>query len=135
MFIYRGQYLNANLHATAKFVYASELVLAFPQDVAKQLRLSLSDSQKIIDGVCNELSPVPRDLEEYTSEKQSKFTTGDAALDTMLGGGIQTGMVWELVGERQVSNLKFYFTHYIIRQRFGEDPVSSPTVPSCPGSN
>ncbi|TDL27207.1 hypothetical protein BD410DRAFT_704989, partial [Rickenella mellea] len=84
----------------------SELVLAFPQDVAKQLRLSLSDTQKIVGDVCNELSPAPRDLEEYMAEKQSKFTTGDAALDTMLGGGIQTGMVWELVGERQVASGK-----------------------------
>ena len=34
------------------------------------------------------------------NEEDEYFTTGDVVLDRALGGGIRTGMVWEVVGER-----------------------------------
>ena len=33
-------------------------------------------------------------------DEPTKFTTGDAVLDSALGGGIRTGMVWEISGQR-----------------------------------
>lgn len=52
--------------------------------------------------------PETRTLEEWMSHHgnaQGWLTTGDAVLDRALGGGIRTGIVWELVGERYVSIL------------------------------
>ena len=37
------------------------------------------------------------------------LTTGDPCIDSMLGGGIRPGMVWELIGERYQSFIFFHF--------------------------
>lgn len=46
-------------------------------------------------------TPVPKlqRLDEYPTRAET-FTTGSEVLDGMLGGGLRTGMVWEVVGER-----------------------------------
>jgi len=42
-----------------------------------------------------------------------KCTTGDSTLDDVLGGGIRTGMIWEVVGERYSDRL-FLFSMLIV---------------------
>jgi DNA repair protein RAD57 len=39
-------------------------------------------------------------LDELTEPLDDIFSTGDTTLDQALGGGIRTGMLWEIVGER-----------------------------------
>ena len=60
------------------------------------------------------------------------FTTGDTVIDAALGGGIRTGMVWELLGERYSS--LFYICVYIyqleLSQCIGEDPTGSAALAS-----
>ena len=48
-------------------------------------------------------TPVPQlqRLDEYPTCAET-FTTGSEVLDSMLGSGLRTGMVWEVVGERWV---------------------------------
>ncbi len=56
--------------------------------------------KRIVDTVLSQ-TPVPklRRLDEYPPAVET-FTTGSEVLDGMLGGGLRTGMVWEVVGER-----------------------------------
>ena len=50
--------------------------------------------------VCKELYQEPRPLREVKGIGEESFTTGDEVVDNVLGGGIRTGMVWELCGEK-----------------------------------
>lgn len=59
------------------------------------------ESQTIIDIVCKKRCKEPRSLvDEEPLDNATLFTTGDKELDEALGGGIRTGMVWEVAGQR-----------------------------------
>lgn len=88
--------------SVANIIHDADLVLSNPMDIAKKLKMSLADTQVIIDSVCKELAPRSNSVKELDRERSDKFTTGDPGLDATIGGGIRTGMVWELVGERYV---------------------------------
>jgi len=47
------------------------------------------------------VQPRIRRLKDVQAEGDD-FTTGDPRLDDALGGGIRTGMIWEVAGERCV---------------------------------
>ncbi|KAL5529425.1 hypothetical protein ACEPAG_5410 [Sanghuangporus baumii] len=81
------------------FRNASDIVLAPPNEIAKKLRTSLSDAQAIVETVCKEITKNSLRIAKIAECSDEKFTTGDSALDRAIGGGIRTGMVWELVGE------------------------------------
>jgi hypothetical protein len=57
------------------------------------------EAQNIIDLVCKAHAHEPRSVANIEQDLEI-FTTGDAALDSALGGGIRTGMLWEVVGQR-----------------------------------
>lgn len=77
----------------------ADLMLADPSDVMRKCRIPLDQAKKLIDLVCRELRPAGRRLDDPSVELYI-FTSGDAALDAALGGGIRAGMIWEVVGER-----------------------------------
>ena len=52
--------------------------------------------------MCKEIASASLRVTRIGDYTDDKFTTGDAVLDELLGGGIRTGMLWELVGERFV---------------------------------
>lgn len=60
------------------------------------------EAQRIIDVVCKEHAQQPCSLEDVDlgDDDDDMFTTGDADLDHALGGGIRTGMLWEVAGQR-----------------------------------
>ena len=60
-----------------------------------------------MDSVCKERCKPVRLLEHVVQEGNEVFTTGDSQLDHALGGGIRTGMVWEIAGERYVQILSY----------------------------
>jgi DNA repair protein RAD57 len=68
--------------------------------MAKQCKITLMEAQSIIDIVCKQFAREPRCLAGTEAEGDEMFTTGDKELDDALGGGIRTGMVWEVVGQR-----------------------------------
>jgi len=84
---------RANVHTVA------DLVLTSPFDIAKRGKITTYAAQAIVDHACQELASEPTRLDSETSPTTEMFTTGDEALDSMLDGGIRTGMVWEFVGE------------------------------------
>jgi DNA repair protein RAD57 len=79
----------------------ADLLLNSPQDIAKRCKTSPLEIKRIIDTVLNAI-PLHRlnTLEDITHDGNEKFSTGDAILDKALEGGIRTGMIWEVVGER-----------------------------------
>ncbi|KAJ2975086.1 hypothetical protein NUW54_g11786 [Trametes sanguinea] len=77
----------------------SELLLAAPSELAKKCRIPFKEMEALVDAVSKELAPQPRPLKEVAHIGEEKFTTGDSHLDDVLGGGIRTGMLWEISGE------------------------------------
>lgn len=77
-----------------------DLLLASPSDIARKSHVAAQVVERILDTVCRALAQQPRSLKDVQHEGNEKFTTGDERLDNALGGGLRTGMVWEVVGER-----------------------------------
>ncbi|TCD66472.1 hypothetical protein EIP91_001352 [Steccherinum ochraceum] len=77
----------------------SDLLLTPPPELAKKCRLAVHDIQSLVDAVCEVLASAPLRLDDEALQEAEFFTTGDQALDEVLGGGIRTGMLWEIVGE------------------------------------
>ncbi|KAF9232979.1 P-loop containing nucleoside triphosphate hydrolase protein [Melanogaster broomeanus] len=68
-------------------------------DISRACRIAPQEANKIITAICRECNQPLRPLRESLWLGNEKFQTGDAELDSILGGGIRTGMVWEVVGE------------------------------------
>lgn len=77
----------------------TDLLLADPSEIARKCKLQHATVVQLLDTLCGEFTPTPRTLESFVGGLEL-FTSGDYTLDTALGGGIRTGMVWEIVGER-----------------------------------
>ena len=79
----------------------ADLLLAPLQDVARKCRISVSEVRGIIESLCDSEPTVflPRRLDDIDCG-EGRCTTGDTHLDEALGGGIRTGMIWEVFGER-----------------------------------
>ncbi|KAH9946299.1 P-loop containing nucleoside triphosphate hydrolase protein [Epithele typhae] len=85
--------------ARGKVQTVADLLLKSSADTAKKCRITLKEVQTITDIVCGELEQPPQPLSEAIGIGEGVFTTGDAAVDACLGGGIRTGMLWEICGE------------------------------------
>ncbi|KAJ7219052.1 P-loop containing nucleoside triphosphate hydrolase protein, partial [Mycena pura] len=81
-----------------KLQIVAELLLVSPQDLGRKCRISPLEAKSILDSVCQNNAPQIRSLSSV-SEQESCCTTGDSYLDVALGGGLRTGMVWEIFGE------------------------------------
>ncbi|KAI0807241.1 P-loop containing nucleoside triphosphate hydrolase protein [Fomes fomentarius] len=55
--------------------------------------------EAIMNLVCKELDRPPALLRDVAHLGEERFTSGESALDDILGGGIYTGMLWEISGE------------------------------------
>ncbi|KAI0050003.1 P-loop containing nucleoside triphosphate hydrolase protein, partial [Auriscalpium vulgare] len=80
-----------------RLLTVSDVLFLSPPDLARKCRIPPQDAHAIVHVVCKALERVPQPLS--TAESSETFTTGDAHLDRILGGGIRAGMVWEIVGE------------------------------------
>ncbi|RDB24170.1 DNA repair protein XRCC3 [Hypsizygus marmoreus] len=86
----------------------TEILLSSPQEVARKCKISTADAQKIINALYNASTPRRlRRLDKTKHEGSETFTTGDAALDEALGGGIRPGTVWEVAGESAAGKTQF----------------------------
>ena len=84
---------------SGRYTTVTDLLLVEPLEIAKKCKLQHAAVVEMLDTVCSEFMPKPRTLDTIPTSP-GIFTTGDNALDAALGGGIRTGMVWEVVGER-----------------------------------
>jgi DNA repair protein RAD57 len=84
----------------ANIITVCDLLLAKPVDISKKCRLTPAETKQITDAVCKDCAQVLRPLHQVKYEGDEKFTTGDVLLNRALGGGIRTGMIWEIFGER-----------------------------------
>jgi DNA repair protein RAD57 len=87
--------------------------LVAPTEIAKECKITLTEAQNIINLVCKPYVCQPRSLADIQHEHDEVFTTGDTTLDAALGGGIRTGMLWEVVGQRCESQCHFCVTTLI----------------------
>ena len=114
--------------------FSDLLIIPLP-DLAKRCKISVPDAKAIYDKLLREcplteltlLSQVQGELDEI-------FTTGDGVLDQALGGGVRTGMVWEICGERCAPILtsdcmRAYSSFLDPVPKLGrENPIRSPTL-------
>lgn len=77
----------------------SDLLLNTPSDISRTARIAPLEVTRILEAACRERATPINKIKDLPLEGEEKFTTGDAELDSMLGGGIRTGMLWEVVGE------------------------------------
>ncbi len=75
------------------------MLIPSTEDIAKRTRLGVSEVERITQLISQEILEPPRSVFEERSLGSQKFTTGDADLDHLLGGGIRTGVIWEVAGE------------------------------------
>ena len=85
---------------SAKLKTVSDLLPRKPKEMATKCRMKLKELNELIDLVCKELYQPPKLLRDVAHAGEERFTTGNPALDDALGGGIRTGMVWEISGEK-----------------------------------
>jgi Rad51 len=100
------------IFARAKIAAVAEVWLQAASDIAKKTRVSVEEVQAAVDLLCTETAPTS--LRVTTDEGSStgggdvqiqiasRLTTGDNALDAILGGGIEAQSVTEIVGEAWV---------------------------------
>ncbi|KAF8448073.1 Rad51-domain-containing protein, partial [Boletus edulis BED1] len=92
-------YRPAQIRRSGGFRDVSDILLAAPSDISHACKLPPSEVNKIISLIYREHAQPSRPLQSFLSNADESFTTGDSELDTILGGGITTAMVWEVVGE------------------------------------
>lgn len=79
----------------------ADLMTLSASDVVRKCRLAHSEVQEIINIAFDELrGPVLCSLGDVDMPRDDIFTTGDLLLDKVLGSGIRTRKIWEIVGER-----------------------------------
>lgn len=91
--------LGPDSFSTGRYTDTVDLLLSPPSAISKKTKLPLAAVQKIVDQLHRECTLRPVSLAELELFAE-RFTTGDAVLDDLLGGGIRPGMLWEIVGER-----------------------------------
>lgn len=85
-----------------KILHARDLLSSSPHEVARKCKADPSAVERMMDCMYSAVvSRHIRPLKDVQTEGES-FTTGDSRLDGSLGGGIRTGMIWEVAGERCV---------------------------------
>ena len=89
--------------STGNVQTVADLLLNTPQEIAKRCKTSPLEIKRITNAVLNAI-PLHKlnILESVAHDGDEKFSTGDVILDNALEGGMRTGMVWEIVGERYV---------------------------------
>lgn len=89
-------------------VTTSDLITQNVTEIAKRARLPLLDLKRLCDAV---LEALQSDLKEDTSLPKT-ISTLDETLDKTLGGGVPTGYITEVTGERYV--LKLWYIQRIL---------------------
>lgn len=95
--------------------------------ISRRCKITPLEAERIVQLVCGDDLPEIKTLDAYDFERDI-FTSGDEHLDRALGGGVRTGMIWEVVGERSVSTFHIHLGSDVL-QRCWED-AASPTFVS-----
>ena len=89
------------IFARGRIATLAEVWLHAVSDIAKKSRVSVKEVQAALDLLCKETAP--RSLRVVTdggnSGENVGLTTGENALDSILGGGIAAHSITEIVGE------------------------------------
>ncbi|KAJ7098148.1 P-loop containing nucleoside triphosphate hydrolase protein [Mycena belliarum] len=76
----------------------ADLLLVSPQDLARRCKIAPLEAKGIFNTVCEHNPPRISSLFQVDDQEQI-CSTGDSHLDIVLGGGLRTGMVWEIFGQ------------------------------------
>lgn len=129
------------IFARAGITTVSDVWLQAASDIAKKTRVSVEEVQAAIDLLCKETAPRSRRVTTDGGNSgevvqfASRLTTGDNALDAILGGGIEAHGITEIVGEAWVIVLLSRRVPGLTRfsQCCRQNPVGSATVSHVSG--
>jgi DNA repair protein RadA len=103
------------------------LALSTSSDIAEKLQVNLSDAEKIIAWASQKLESgtIPgsfRSAEDLynTKKEQQKLSTGCKVLDSILGGGIEPGVLTEFYGSAGVGKTQLCYTLSVMVQQLQE---------------
>jgi DNA repair protein RAD57 len=83
------------------FTDIEDILDANPEDISSRTGMQLEQVDDLLLLIAVSLGPSPVVLSSLSvGGSQYVLSTGDAGIDHILGGGIHTGMIWELAGER-----------------------------------
>lgn len=88
--------------SAANVLDVHSLALLSAVEISKKCQISPIQAQSILDSLFLDDLSMIKPLKQVALESERVFTTGDASLDQALGGGLRTGMLWEVAGERFV---------------------------------
>ncbi|KAG9015461.1 hypothetical protein FRB94_000066 [Tulasnella sp. JGI-2019a] len=100
---------HKNLLLKANFEDAADILLHSQDDISKRTKLSLPEIEAIVHSISHEILDPPRRICKTETLGFERFTTGDQALDDLLGGGLRTGAVWEVAGEGAAGKTQLAF--------------------------
>lgn len=97
-----SDFLASLLLVVADYIEASEVITAAPQDVLKRLKLAdIQQVNRLVQTLCQDVAPAAKRLSDVANEDDRNWiTTGDPEVDRLLGGGVRTGVITEVCGER-----------------------------------
>lgn len=97
-----SDFLASLLLLVADYIEASEVITAAPQDVLKRLKLAdIQQVNRLVQTLCQDVAPTAKRLSDVADEDDKNWiTTGDPEVDRLLGGGVRTGVITEVCGER-----------------------------------
>jgi DNA repair protein RAD57 len=97
-----SDFLASLLLVVADYIEASEVITAAPQDVLKRLKLAdIQQVNRLVQTLCQDVAPKAKRLSDVADEDDRNWiTTGDPEVDRLLGGGVRTGVITEVCGER-----------------------------------
>lgn len=97
-----SDFLASLLLFVADYIEASEVITAAPQDVLKRLKLAdIQQVNRLVQTLCQDVAPTAKRLSDVADEDDRNWiTTGDPEVDRLLGGGVRTGVITEVCGER-----------------------------------
>jgi DNA repair protein RAD57 len=97
-----SEFLASLLLLVADYIEASEVITAAPQDVLKRLKLAdIQQVNRLVQTLCQDVAPTAKRLSDVADEDDKNWiTTGDPEVDRLLGGGVRTGVITEVCGER-----------------------------------
>ncbi|TFK26376.1 P-loop containing nucleoside triphosphate hydrolase protein [Coprinopsis marcescibilis] len=91
---------SKNSLKTGGFTTFADLLVLPISEVARRCKISAQEAKNIYEALLRQCKPISLPtLDDAELVVEDIFSTGDHDLDQALGGGIRTGMLWEIVGE------------------------------------
>jgi hypothetical protein len=124
--------MRTNANILANYLNAQDVLLPPIPDLSRRLKIRLQEAQALVSAISRAIAPRTSLVSTLVSGEGSGsgnglgkrkrrngregndadlIRTGDEALDGLLGGGVRTGCITEIVGERSAALISRWIEH------------------------